>query len=50
MGAKRVDINRAIDSVQAACPHKRGAWAVYRESLENEAKTIYEDCLRGVIR
>ena len=43
-------IERALNSVQLACPHKRGTWAEYRSALRREAERIYDDCMKEVIR
>ena len=43
-------IERALNSVQSVCPHKRGTWAEYRSALRREAEGIYDDCIKEVIR
>ena len=43
-------IERALNSVQLAGPHKRGTWAEYRSALRREAERVYDDCIKEVIR
>ncbi len=45
---KEACIDRAINSVQVVCRHKRGTWAEYRWHLKKEADKIYDECIKGV--